>query len=416
MISNKIEPTKSLNEQRPAFGEKPLVCLFDPHDKRIHSLRSNDVKDLIQIVTLPTNFVLKRIKNNHESKNQNQHQLNIGCGVSEPKIQSNSHPGDYDTSDEDKIVDKRTNGTANDPHEMNRKSNISRNSDDEIRLSNKSDIIGSSNTKHNTNIIQSDHPITKNNNSNMIANCGDINVNIDQNNYNQTSFHIVHNNNENKIDQRPFHSYRYCPVNRSMTNIHNSSEISASSSSSSTTTATDTNDNRSYMSNLNSVSIVSSSSNNIDQSSDIIPLSSLNTSALVRTISNGSTFGPLPSWSLGQSNCSDLANRSCFQNNPDHSNHFKPSNESGSSSNSNNNQVVGQSSLCANNNIGSILATTFPAQNYPPVKLNLPLIFGENFILTGQIEASNLYRCIEMRNKEEYWCRVSFNPSKYTIS
>ncbi|KPM03008.1 hypothetical protein QR98_0014360 [Sarcoptes scabiei] len=164
------------------------------------------------------------------------------------------------------------------------------------------------------------------------------------------------------------------------------------------------------MSNLNSVSIVSSSSNNIDQSSDIIPLSSLNTSALVRTISNGSTFGPLPSWSLGQSNCSDLANRSCFQNNPDHSNHFKPSNESGSSSNSNNNQVVGQSSsLCANNNIGSILATTFPAQNYPPVKLNLPLIFGENFILTGQIEASNLYRCIEMRNKEEYWCRYQYS-------
>nr|XP_046915508.1 tribbles-like [Dermatophagoides farinae] len=201
----------------------------------------------------------------------------------------------------------------------------------------------------------------------------------------------------------------------------------------------------------NDISTSSSSSSILSPS----PLSSLNTQALVRTISNGSTFGPIPNWPSNDSSPSSSYNTvnpfyKIFHIHPNQPG-WKPSSSSATSPNvssPNSGSIISSPSLfsssssssssslpsstisltnhCITNNQQSswiqpqpstpqptILATTAPAQINVPIKLNLPLIFGDNYVLTSQIEASNLYRCLELNTAEEFWCKVVLSKNYY---
>ncbi|KAH7640491.1 hypothetical protein HUG17_7958 [Dermatophagoides farinae] len=135
-----------------------------------------------------------------------------------------------------------------------------------------------------------------------------------------------------------------------------------------------------------------SSSNNSSDGDNGGPTTPI--SALVRTISNGSTFGPIPNWPSNDSSPSSSYNTvnpfyKIFHIHPNQPG-WKPSSSSATSPN-----------------------VSTPAQINVPIKLNLPLIFGDNYVLTSQIEASNLYRCLELNTAEEFWCKVVLSKNYY---
>lgn len=215
----------------------------------------------------------------------------------------------------------------------------------------------------------------------------------------------------------PFFHYHSSAANGQILN-QSSPTLQSATSSSSTATLMQTNNvaaNVSLIENDNDLNPGSSSSS----ASAATTLSSLNTSALVRTISNGSTFGPIPNWPL----CAVQSSSSSDQNHHHHHHHHtKP--QSGVSESSSHMSMGGSGIITptspnmigynlsnnannlANGNGANIMATTAPPQINFPIILNLPLIFGDNYVLINQLEASNLYRCMEMNTNEEYYCKV----------
>ncbi|KAJ6221717.1 hypothetical protein RDWZM_000262 [Blomia tropicalis] len=203
-------------------------------------------------------------------------------------------------------------------------------------------------------------------------------------------------------------------------------------------------------------------------------LSSQNTSALVRTISNGSTFGPINpiSWPLfgpkstNQSTCSTLSTveSTCSNDskqprsinsslssssvsygrqttgpilNSTTANSLQTSSSSASSSSSSSSPTQTSSQALVQQQPTNTTTTTTTAavtslpsipiglQSQPlptttttiftqtvssnailPSALELPLSFGDSYILTSQIEASNLYHCIDTIDMQEYCVKV----------
>ncbi|XP_027199609.1 tribbles pseudokinase 2 [Dermatophagoides pteronyssinus] len=242
----------------------------------------------------------------------------------------------------------------------------------------------------------------------------------------------------------------------SSSSIHHSFQWSNLRSSSSSTFMVSNNQSSNLQLNSSSSSTPTTPiiDNDISTSSPSIlspsSLSSLNTQALVRTISNGSTFGPIPNWPSNDSPSSSSYNSvnpfyKIFQIQSNHPGWKSSSSSttspnlsspnpgsiissptlfSSSSSSSLSSSTLTLTNHCITNNQQSliqqpstpqptILATTAPAQINISIKLNLPLIFGDNYVLTSQIEASNLYRCLGLNTAEEFCCKVVLSKNYY---
>lgn len=185
--------------------------------------------------------------------------------------------------------------------------------------------------------------------------------------------------------------------------------------------------------------------------------SSHNTSALVRTISNGSTFGPISNCLLNilslKSSTSTSSNPTDGGSSPTTSpstsdtpnpmaNHstatcatLTGSNNTITSTSPNmatvsgsNNQsaTVNKSVMSSSVNVtsSSNLTTTTTILSTSPVQtilpsVELPVMFGENYILTC-METSNLHKCFDTRTMEEYCCKVCigllFSQHIHTLS
>lgn len=188
-------------------------------------------------------------------------------------------------------------------------------------------------------------------------------------------------------------------------------------------------------------------------------------SALVRTISNGSTFGPLSNWSVlpmvindhKTSSTSDATSQVSTipsapvtpavkpQANPlvltppstpstplpalSYATAFNsniPPSATETTTASTASAPVSEASSCHDPINKSIQSSrpTEPAKKptlYTTSQINarftslLPISFGESFILTNQIEASNLYRCIDTSNHQEYCCKVSSSKARLVV-